>query len=198
MQNKNYTISHGLIYNNNKQIDFYPVCKEFIPMIPRFICVATNNGSADEKQTAAYYQNPAVDINSHVNIGRNGKVTQSLLLSHRANYLQIGDTHQPVNIDFGGIYIIICNPGKLEITPDGYKSWWGKIYDDSSIIEDDGYAWLPFSNEQIETLIDIVSSMTVNMKLMALREFCPTQCMNEDVWYKMGTKGIKRSDYYTT
>lgn len=196
MQNKNYTISHGLIYKNNKQIDFYPVYKEFISMIPRFICVAITNGSADEKQTAAYYQNPLVDVISHVNIGRNGNTTQSLLLSHRANYLQIHNTHQPVKIDFGGIYISVCNPGKLDITSDGYKSWWGKIYDDSSIVEDDGHAWLPLSNEQVETLIAVGSSLTLNRKLMALRDFCSTQYMNEDVWYKMGTKGIKRNDYY--
>lgn len=163
-----YKIQEGMVYQTTEpgkwdQIEFFPTPNQGGLIRPKFLVIHFTAGSGDAYQTASYFQNPSAKASAHLNLSTDGTLTQSVSLEMKAWHAGKSQWSGLKNLNDHSIGIEVCNPGPLTITKQGYKSWFGKSYDDPSIIEaphpnaPNGpvYGWIPFTQKQIEVLLSL-------------------------------------------
>ena len=185
-----------------KQVDFYPTPNQSGTIRPKYLVIHFTAGRSDAHGTAKYFQRPAAKASAHLNLSEDGTLTQNVSLNKKAWHAGKSSWGGDNNLNNHSIGIEVCNPGPLEITANGYKSWFGTYYDDPSIIEGphpnkpDGqvYGWLPFTDEQIQVLLNLGRVIideynlleTVGHDMIApYRKTDPGLCMSQTIYRKL-------------
>jgi N-acetylmuramoyl-L-alanine amidase len=203
-----YKIDSGLVYQkldaNAKweQVDFYPTPNQSGTINPKYLVIHYTAGRLDAHGTAQYFQRPEAKTSAHLNLSEDGTLTQNVSLEKKAWHAGKSSWGGDQNLNNHSIGIEVCNPGPLEITSLGYKSWFGKYYDDVRIIESphpnrpDGqvFGWLPFTESQIQVLLNLGKVIVKEYRLLETvghdmispyRKSDPGPCMSSLVYNKL-------------
>ena len=103
-----------------------------------------------------------------LNLDVDGTWTQNVEFSIKARHAGKSSWAGIKNLNSHSIGIEVCNPGPLTTVKGGYKTWWGKSTDSDdteaphpNAPNGERYGWLPFSEAQVNALIEVgLSSMT--------------------------------------
>lgn len=199
-----YKVQGGLVFTRTqnqdwKQVEFYPSPNGGQTIKPRYLIIHYTAGSGGPHQIAAYFQKSSAKASAHLNLGVDGELTQNMGLEKKAWHAGKSSWAGLTNLNNHSIGIEVCNPGPLTITSKGYKSWFGKYYDDDSIIEGPHpnnpngpvYGWLPFTNEQMTVLTTLGQAIMEEYNLIETlghdmispgRKTDPGLCMNHRVY----------------
>lgn len=163
-----YKIQGGLVFTRKdnqdwEQVTFYPSPNGGQTIKPRYLIIHYTAGSGDAHQTASYFQKSSAKASAHLNMSVDGELTQCMGLEKKAWHAGKSSWAGLTNLNSHSIGIEVCNPGPLTITKKGYKSWFGKYYDDDGIVEGPHpndpngpvYGWLPFTPAQMTALVDL-------------------------------------------
>ena len=160
-----YSVNNDqLLVLNGSTIEFVPSINTSGEIRPRFLVIHYTAGSLDARGTAQYFQKPSAKTSAHLCMDLDGSVIQSVPFTTKAWHAGRSTWAGYTGLNSHSIGIEVCNPGPLTKTTGGqYKTWWGQTIDHPDIIEAPHqnnpsgpvYGWLPFTYQQVESLIDI-------------------------------------------
>jgi len=174
-----YKIEEGLVFQSInsggwKQVDFFPTPNQGGLMRPKFLVIHYTAGAMDAHGTAAYFQKPEAKVSAHLNLSRDGTLTQSVSLETKAYHAGKSTWAGINNLNDCSIGIEVCNPGPLSITKGGYKTWWGANWPADNVIEAPHqnnpsgpvYGWEMFTPEQNEVLLALGKVIVERFKIV--------------------------------
>lgn len=211
-----YRVDSGLVFQKQdgedwKQVDFYPTPNQGGDIKPKFFVIHFTAGRVDAHGTAQYFQRPSAKASAHLNLSEDGTLTQNVSLEKKAWHAGRSKWAGLKNLNSHSIGIEVCNPGPLTITKNGYKAWFGKMYDNPDIIEaphpnnpnGEVFGWLPFTEAQIAVLVelghviheefDIIESVGHDM-ISPGRKFDPGPCMSNNVYRQLNDRDRAEGD----
>lgn len=159
-----YSVKGHKLLVNGKEIAQYPTPNMGGAIKPRYLVIHYTATSWDAHEVAKYFQKPASKVSAHLNLSRDGTLTQNVPFNRKAWHAGKSKWDNISGLNSYSIGIEVCNPGPLQKMSNGkYKAWWGKIYDENDwdifyaehpFGSPKGY-WIPFSEEQNEVLIEL-------------------------------------------
>ncbi|ATX81587.1 N-acetylmuramoyl-L-alanine amidase [Mariprofundus ferrinatatus] len=133
---------------------------------PEGIILHDTAGRLDKGNCVSWFLKKEASASAHLVVERDGSVTQMVPFNIKAWHAGSSILDGRSGCNGFSIGIEIVNPGKLEKTEGGYRSWFKKVYTEadgdiraaSSRYHGDGY-WMDYTEAQINSVTDICSAL---------------------------------------
>ena len=179
-----YTVKDHRLVLNDTPVEFFPSPNTSGDIRPKFLVIHFTAGATGARETAQYFQKPSAKTSAHLSMDYDGSVVQSVAFNTKAWHAGRSNWAGYKGLNSHSIGIEVCNPGPLTRTASGtYTTWWGKEIDPSTTLVIDAphpnnpngqiYGWIPFTPEQMESLIEIGS--------LLMEEYDLQECVGHDM-----------------
>lgn len=158
-----YSIRNHFAFVGNTQVPYFESQHKGRAITPRYLVIHFTAGSGDEVNTARWFQNPQARASAHINVGVDGKLSQSVPLNVAAWHAGQSFWKGVNGLNNHSIGIEVVNPGPLTKLANGrYQAWFGRQYTVNDGVFEARHpnggpvqGWIPFTQAQIDVLLEL-------------------------------------------